>query len=766
MPDRHVLPVTQQQRIHSGIKDLEIIGRDGDNREVPFVAHQKLEEYWESGDRIKAVLCHLDRAPPVRTIFAKYLRVFTILVVLNKIEYITAFTSYGLTDDYWPQHYSFPGWPDTSEYRDLFENFHRTQWTYFPLEFDRHGLINQIIPRQRILPIQRIVPVVPKSGPRDVGDVNVSMIVIHESCNRFFDKSSRKTNTFLLKAYSLQDGEPENEYHRENDAYSLMESSGPSDNVVRFYGSFQQNGTGSLVMEYIQGGNLLEYLREDHYPQTLGDIHDFWFSISGLLKGLAKVHQVTEGASESARRAVIHQDLKLDNFLVSRSTVSRFKFLVKLADFGHSSVATAQDDGSVLTAPNSRGNATTRSPETANHYSALRYGANIVTRALDIWAMGCHLLQIAAWVPEGYENVETFSDMRYDELATYPRFHGSGHVHSFHNGADPLQSINDEYRLILNQLSERNNMDKVTPAILNIVIKHMLTKEPNNRLDAQQVWHNIDNILNQLKPDQSEDKQKQQSKSHNQRHVQPHTRNGSLASSVLQRRLTVDQCVEFREARKSQMRPDAGVCSTIDWLKESLGVRDYLFLIEDSPSLSLHIEDLKRVFTGVSYVAHQLDPNGIELAFISSPSKVHKKRSTTNLINIVKSHRYDHDAGLMEDKLGTFLEKIVEPKLPHPLARHLPYSSSRPLTVFIFTDGCWGQGLAYAAGVQNPIRELMDTMKDRKINRTNVTIQFIRFGDDVDGKRYLKYLDNMGQEEKRLVCEPGHLDFEPDQGFR
>lgn len=743
-PQHHPLSPHIQQRHHDGIKDLELPGLNGNGEIVPWVPYSSLREYW-GPVRLEEVLCHLIPAPPISIVRDRYLRVFTILVLLNKVEYISQFTSHGLTDDYWPQSQAYWRWTPTFE--PFFDAFLSKQWTFFPLDFHRHNLIDRHIPCDRILPFQSIEQLPANANKGE--EVTVSKALIYEPTGQKDDAGSHKIGTYFLKTYDLSDDELDRAYDRENNAYVLMESMGPSNHVVTFYGSYRQNRKGNLILEYVDGGTLWDYLRKTDKPQTAEDIHAFWRSASGLADGLRVVHQVTEVPSSLPRRGVIHQDLKPDNILVDVKVGSQslYEFDVKWTDFGHSSVATAE--GEKLKGVDHHGNATYSPPEAAHHFEAIERGQDSVTSALDVWALGCIYVQLAAWVADGFENIKTLGDLRKEELSHHPRFVGSNSGNSFHNGADTLRSIKEYYNLIMSQIS---GWDEITPRILDIVMEDMLRKEPNSRLGSKQLYLEIDSMLCKLNPDASYEGTRRPPTRLAKRTRLAHSRSDATPPSLRDKTLTIDQCVEDRLACKLNRPRNDKVRSMIDNLRKSLGFRDHLFLIDDSPSMKQHHKDIVQAFTALSYVAKRLDRDGLELAFISSPQIVTRNKKTTRLIELVQGHSYDSDSELMEDKLGKFLQEAVVSKFPH-LTRYISFFRNTPLTVIVFTDGSWGANQEHAAGVQNPVIDLMQTMRSRGVARTDVTIQFLRFGDDHYGKGYLSYLDKMGQKDNQDIVD-------------
>ena len=142
-----------------------------------------------------------------------------------------------------------------------------------------------------------------------------------------------------------------------------------------------------------------------------------------------------------------------------------------------------------------------------------------------------------------------------------------------------------------------------------------------------------------------------------------------------------------------------------------------MFLIDNSPSKEEYHNDIVKAFTGLSFVAKRIDPDGVELGFLSAPKELYQKRNISGLIQIVDRHPYSHMSGVPEANLGTFLEKAVHSKLRH-WSRRRSLITQKILTLFMFTDGNWGEKRPDAAGVQEPIKNLMDTMSKREVART------------------------------------------------
>jgi len=66
-----------------------------------------------------------------------------------------------------------------------------------------------------------------------------------------------------------------------------------SKNIVGYYGSFVQNGTFNLLLQFADGGNLLEYYANTPPPREPADVQRFWKSLFAVFQGLHAVHRIT-----------------------------------------------------------------------------------------------------------------------------------------------------------------------------------------------------------------------------------------------------------------------------------------------------------------------------------------------------------------------------------------------------------------------------------------------------------------------------------------
>lgn len=593
-------------------------------------------------------------------------------------------------------------------------------------------------------------------------------------------------NVFVLKAYD--DPEHKKLYDNEREALTALQDGELSEHIIAYYGSFEQNGTYYLILELVNDGNFLEYLERTPPPQTPQDIYDFWTSVIGLFEGFHQVHQLLRHHVHAVQFQVVHQDIKPDNIFLVRDPSSVYKFLPKIADFGCSHKWIVKPDDEDNEGRDRHGNATYSAPECSHHEVYLEPGPNGISTAADIFSIGCVLSEVASWLALGPRGSEEYAELRKMETRGIPGFQGSAYVGCFHNGFKALDAVKAMHARIISALCP---FDNVTKRILSIIEEHMLAQDPKSRQQAKALKGMFEQAIGAAEgtsplqsttpssppkrpgPEpvlNSESSTPTRSTSSLQSFLNKLYRPLSSASPIVSSPtepstpirepspsyevLTMSEAYYYREARKGNGQVDARVGKLVGKLMKSLANRDHIFFIDDSSTMAAHRRHVLHSFMVLSYLAKLIDTNGIELVLASNPTKVYKNVNTTQLIKILEDQRYDQmPDGLLEHSLTEFVEAEIIRRLPYNIkfgGQQVPlptFRRTKPISVFIFTDGCWGPGLQHAGGVENPIRKLMTRIKDCDLNRTQVMIQFLRFGDDENGKRYLKILDDFGQAE-------------------
>ena len=233
--------------------------------------------------------------------------------------------------------------------------------------------------------------------------------------------------------------------------------------------------------------------------------------------------------------------------------------------------------------------------------------------------------------------------------------------------------------------------------------------------------------------------------------------------------------IPLSESPAKSMNLDPDTHQLIRSLHATLQGRDHIFVVDTSRTMRQHKADVERAFTALSYLVKQTDLNrgaggvwlvlGSSSGVAGSTSAVYHGTKTSKLLAELEKCRYDKIEGVMEDEFANFIQGEILPRLPltlsPPLQREGVAASGsvsggaasggrgrkkvpNPLSIIVLTDGQWGTG-PDGAGMQNPIRRLIETVKEQRLKRTQVMVQFLRFGDNADGIRHLRYLVDFGR---------------------
>src|SRR6187549_3532611 len=99
----------------------------------------------------------------------------------------------------------------------------------------------------------------------------------------------KESGVYVLKTYhgALR----ERVYQSEYTALSIMRDQA-TDNVVGYWGSFTHGDTFNLLLDYVDGGNFLDFLTSTPPPIEPYEILEFWSSFFDLFKGLHGIHQL------------------------------------------------------------------------------------------------------------------------------------------------------------------------------------------------------------------------------------------------------------------------------------------------------------------------------------------------------------------------------------------------------------------------------------------------------------------------------------------
>lgn len=657
------------------------------------------------------------------------------------------------------------------------------------------------------------------------------------------DGTSATNPSYILKTYHGQRNEQY--YRHEVQAFARLLQNPVSEHVVKCYATFKHGETYNLVMEWVPGGDLLQYFQHYQPPRTFEEVTDFWDSLLKLNIGLDRIHQIILRDDLSHQYQLVHQDIKPDNILLDIRSPSRpYRFSPIVADLGHSHIKADNHD---IPAVDHRGNQMYCAPESSHHSGFSRAGPNGITWQTDIFSAGAVLSEAASWVAKGEVGRKEYFNRRKEQLENTEGLAFRGYETAFHNGFERLSSVDEMHRDIRTTLPSH---DRMTPRVLDIIENHMLVL-PKNRLQAKllysmfekEVWDakaeakGEEGGLDKAPPARSLDMQKTRDAlpepetpplsgkadriwappgsaalsistdgySYSpdalsavrspSRPIQSALLNASkvlsgvaspppMLSMGQPRRpfttpnqpsstrrvsqvfgdalgnvsepvsiLSMQDASDWRKAMKLEGLINAKKKKVVDELISNLKGRDFLFLIDDTESMEKYSMQIEVAFQTLAYIAKNIDPNDLGLSFVSKPLDIINSRKTSLLLQQVSKHMHKHLAlkGRIESSLSTLINERIIKRLPVsiPLFGHVP--KPKPITIFVFTDGQWGDEVRIGNGLDTPIGKLMQEMKTRGMNRTHVMFQFLRFGDSEEGREHLAYLDNFESKEQWSV---------------
>lgn len=162
-------------------------------------------------------------------------------------------------------------------------------------------------------------------------------------------------------------------------------------------------------------------------------------------------------------------------------------------------------------------------------------------------------------------------------------------------------------------------------------------------------------------------------------------------------------------------------------------------MIDDSSSMNKHWGDVKSLLYVLAYLVKELDDDGFDISFtISSQEKNfnHASKAVAYLDAVLPK-----GIANINVRLSKLLMKYVNDLEKPPryrLGLRTRQTSTKPLSLYIFTDGIWQPG---CDGVP-PIEALIVKLTALKLPKEQVGIQFIRFGNNEEGIKRLEYLDS------------------------
>ncbi|OCL14632.1 kinase-like protein [Glonium stellatum] len=710
-----------------------------------FLPEKVLYEYFDDLhllNLLKAVV-PFDGHPPVqpRTIRERFAKVFAILLCIGYGNFIKLFAQ---DDDLSDKKLPFTNCPTAFPRvgvsdEQFFTPFYNQQWMFCvpPLTYE---------PRSR-WPARRILPIIKKRQIGDGGSAKTYKIEVHPDYNQLSPKNaSTSTNIFVLKTFKPND--LVDSYEKEVRAFLALQSNTTRDPcIIGFYGSYIHGDSCNLILEYANEGTLGDYLQKYPPPTTRQDIYRFWNGLLGLIKALKAIHCIISGDSNTTLRGW-HQDIKPCNILVSRRNhESLYECEFKLADLGLSHIDVKVGENAQCWSV--QGTRTYGPPECYRSEPFTATSRLPSSQIADIWSLGAVLSEAAVWLHGGgIPGIRGYMKLRTKETEGISEFKDVG---CFHNGESVLLCVETTHEALRKNAQGR---DTLTGPVLSMI--EMMLAPSQARLSATQCSFKakkvldgarsmIDDSYNGLRNSTLPPKT---STPLGQLNTSLDTPNGTDLNGALTPplatsfptlpNLSVDRAREWRNMRRNHR---AGFRDNFLPDYHHLGEtknRDHVFVLDDSSSMYEHWDNALDLLDTLAYLVKPSDPDGLELCFTINDKRFTRKHSS-DLVKMAE-RACPRGSGRLSNIsiiLGSILEGY-EKRLKEPAKGWFNKKEVRKMSIYIFTDGVW-RPQTDAAG---PIKSLISALDELHKPKNQIGIQFIQFGNDMEGHERLTHLDS------------------------
>ncbi|KAK2749515.1 hypothetical protein FQN55_003212 [Onygenales sp. PD_40] len=184
--------------------------------------------------------------------------------------------------------------------------------------------------------------------------------------------------------------------------------------------------------------------------------------------------------------------------------------------------------------------------------------------------------------------------------------------------------------------------------------------------------------------------------------------------------------------RSRSKREMIGVSFDKDWRMRELSNRDHVFLVDDASTMKPHWKQLARDMRTLAYMVKRYDDDGLDLHFMINDKPLKHITSSSKLFDHVKK-RFPSDSNQLSN-IDNALGKIMT-KYQNKLTTT---RKTRPMSVYVFTDGMWQDEVTIPLSIQGLARAL----DEHNMPPNQFGIQFIQFGSDPTGTMRLQSYDD------------------------
>ncbi|TVY16217.1 Cyclin-dependent kinase 14 [Lachnellula arida] len=430
---------------------------------------------------------------------------FAILVYLRKEKLIQKFADEQITDSNLPFNLAldflkgeirgtlskvFAGWPP----HDINEFYH-IQWSFSAPVFDqlhKHYEMDEHV----------IMPFVEseEDNARQGGYSEVWRVRIHPAHQRLLPPINGEQPSFAVKRLSSNDP---GEFGREVEMLNAF-SDRKHAHLVQLLATYKFRERYHLIFPYAKS-NLREFWNS--FPLVENPkMTASWAlkQVRGIASGLSRIHfpgpRTSEFNSVSSsslpsinsdireRRFGRHGDIKPENILWFDKEGISGGVLV-LSDMGLSRFHRIESRFNV--GPQTIGGTGTYVPPEVELGGA-------VSRAYDIWSLGCLLLEFITWIVDGAQGLDAFGDLRIEETAD------GIYDDSFYTVTQkppPRAIIRKGVREWIEHLRGQPQCSKFLLDFLGLILGRLLTTEPKDRISSDELDRKLSKILQRVQTD-------------------------------------------------------------------------------------------------------------------------------------------------------------------------------------------------------------------------------------------------------------------------
>ncbi|KAL9604134.1 MAG: hypothetical protein Q9219_000722 [cf. Caloplaca sp. 3 TL-2023] len=485
------------QALRRWIDSAQQPGLGGPSHSTPcgFIPISALNGYLRTNDRVENLLTWLfgrdwTKVIDAETVRNHHLRSFSILLLIGHGKMIEYFVKYRSLQDHQLPYQTRPkDFPHSSWDQNFFDRFYDNQWQFCPMSLEYNMDLH--------LEKEEILPILHKEELGRGGDAIAYKIVVDSEHNKLVPKQSSVPerrphlfDTFVLKTYRGTDAK--RRHQAERDAFvNLRYNNSSTPFIITFHGSYVDDDTYNILIEYADLGNLEDYWRTTPKPSTKAEKIKLYDRLCSITHGLATIHGGSpETSPDHPTDLGWYHDMKPANILVfSGSGTSEYDVYFKIADLSLCRFKPKASHHHQASALDLFGTRAYGAPETWRQQFSPNPIPIQVQQEVAVWSFGCILSEATVWSSFGWEDVIEYQRSRSLKVEQCLECRGE---HIFHNGEKVLSTVQDMHERIR---KHRQGADTIEVAILQVVDKHMLLNSKQGRCSAHDAFNHFKRIM-------------------------------------------------------------------------------------------------------------------------------------------------------------------------------------------------------------------------------------------------------------------------------